>query len=200
MIAYIPECGDVGFLGYDKGFIPGAIGFFTTARGECKSKTSHQFQLLYYGHVIEALSRGVVVQPWSAREKEICRVKAHYIVFRPPTTLPQKENLHWAGMSLAGKHYGYGEIVLQAIDGFFQRIGLQRNGRPFFSKLGALNKRTMICSRVGNHCLHEAGILPQASLAWSPDDTFDEAVRRGWRIVAMDEKGADYWGLPQVKE
>jgi hypothetical protein len=197
---YIPECGDVGFLGYDKGFLPGAIGFFTTAKGECATKTSHQFQVLYYNNIVEALGAGVKVRSWNDRERDTSEHKAHYIIFRPPATLIEKEAIHVSGMSLNGRRYGFGEIVLQGIDGFFQRIGLQKNGRPVFSRLGALNPRTMICSRAGNYCLNKAGILPAASLAWSPDDTFDEAIRRGWLVVAMDENGADYWNLPQVKE
>lgn len=196
--AYRPLSGDVGFVGYDRGrIIPDAIRFFTRGKGESPTRAVHQFQVLMESEIVEALASGVVVKTWQKRKAECEADNAHYIIFRPKTAATQRLVIHSEGKGLRGCRYGFTEVLLQGLDGFLRKIGLLRERKPLFTKLGTLIPWTVICSRVGNICLHRVGILPHNALAWAPDDTFDWAVKH-WKIVAVGKQGLAYWGLAET--
>jgi hypothetical protein len=203
---YMAMCGDVGFVGRKSGksFISDVISELTTGVNESRSVAQHQFQVIKHGEILEAGSmrkRSVVIRPLSERFFECEDDGSHYVIFRPPTTEEQQEKIDTiARKKLNGKRYGYIELLLQVADGLLRKVGLLREGRPLFTRLGAIAPWTVICSGVSNWCLYAAKILPRRFLSLAPDGTFDEAIRRGWRMVAMDEDGADYWGLPQKQK
>lgn len=204
MSNYFPTCGDVGFVGYEHGygFITDAISYYSTGRGEAPTSADHQFQVLTCQHVLEAgygKGNSVALRSWGDRMRDCAKKGVHFIVFRPELTENQMHVINTTGRGIVGVRYGYAELLLQAIDGRLRKLGILKERRAFATKLGLLFGSTLICSGAGNTCLHAAGVLPKASLAWAPDDTFDEAVRRGWRIVAMDNNGAAYWG-PSTKK
>ena len=201
MSRYVPMCGDVGFVGYEQGygFIVDKISTMTTGAGESLTKADHQFQVIQDAQIIEAdaaiKKRRVVKRSVSLRLNQCSPPKVHYIIFRPPTCNFQRKLIHETALSLVGKRYGYLELALQAIDGRLRKLRLLREGFPLFTRLGGLAPWTVICSGASNRCLYEGKVLPRRFLYLAPDGTFDEAVSRGWEIVAQDENGAAYWGL-----
>jgi len=199
---YIPRCGDVGFAGYEGGIVPASIGYYSTGKGESATKAHHQFQVLRYERIIQALTRtGVIVELWPATKERIEDHKgAHYIIFRPPQMNWRKmDAIDDAAEKIKGRFYGFLEIPLQAMDGRLRKMGLLSEKRSFFAYLGALFPWTMICSGVGNYCLGKAWLMPKCSAYWPPDGTFDAVVRLGWEVVCVDEGGEVYWGLNTEK-
>ena len=202
------RCGDVGFVGYENGssFVTDAIGFMTTGEHEAETVADHQFQVLFFNEVLEALASlnngGVVVRSLDSRISACIVSGAHYIIFRPTNlTWFQRERIARRARKLNGKRYGYVELLLQTVDGWLRKKGWLKEGRPLFTRLGELIPWTVICSGAGNRCLYDGGVLPRRFLYLSPDGTYDEAIRRGWRVVAFDKNGASYWtGAPTQGE
>ena len=199
---YYPVCGDVGFVGHEFGasLLADGIGNITTSYKETPTKAHHQFQVIYTSAVVEALGRAnirrVISRQMGEVEAEIdADPKAHCIIFRPPVNELQKVTIDKIARRLIGYRYGYAEVALHVVDGLLRKVRLLRDRRPLFTRLGAIIPWTVICSGVGNHCLSAVGVLPRRFRYLDPDATFDEAVERGWRIVAMSKSSSDYWGL-----
>jgi len=199
---YVPKCGDVGFVGYEQGygFVVDRISDVTTGRNESLTKADHQFQVIEGAQIIEAdaaIKKRRVVKRLVVSRLDQCRPpKVHYIIFRPPTCKYTRGVIHETALNLVGKRYGYLEIILHAIDGRLRKWGWLKERFPLFTRLGGLAPWTVICSGASNRCLYEAKVLSRRFLYLAPDGTFDEAISRGWEVVAQDENGADYWCLP----
>jgi len=195
---YIPMSGDVGFVGYEQGYkyLTDRISWWTTGRGETPTKADHQFQVIGDFDVVESgygKKFRVTVRSWMERLEDCGEdERIHCIIFRPPMNLYQRDKINRVGREIDGYPYGFMEMPLQMGDGLLRKIGLLPERKPFFTMLSVVFPRTMICSGAGNYCLYRTGVLPHRALCWAPDDTFDEAVCRGWRIVAIDENGAAY--------
>jgi|GEM_PF-3824970 len=198
---YIPQCGDVGFVGYDPGeFVSDNIGKLTTGLRESPTVAHHQFQVLRMERCFEALMKaGVVVRSLEERFAACKTDRSHYIIFRPPMDVSKMNAIEKRAFELEGSRYGRIEIALQAIDGVLRKAGLLPEGVPLFTLLGALVPWTAICSGASNQCLYAGGVLPKRFLYLSPDGTYDEAIRLGWRVVAMDKNGASYWNEAQIQ-
>lgn len=194
---YIPVCGDVVFVGYPPGagVIADSIRKFTTGWGEEVTAAIHQVQVIEHKQVAEALiGQGVVIKAFQQWQDETENGNAHYIIFRPPTEPIQRFKIDARARKIEGHRYGYVEgAVLQAADGLLRKLCLLKEGFPLFTRLGALIPWTVICSGAGNQCLYAGKVLPKKFVYLSPDGTYDEAIRREWLNVAMDEEGASYW-------
>lgn len=202
MMEYVPECGDVGFVGYEDGdgFLSDGIIEMTTGKDEARTVAVHQFQVIAGGDIVEAdaVKFGrVIVRSWAERKADVeANKKAHFIIFRPNLNTYQKAAIEFYGRRMAGRLYGYAEGLLQAADGLLRKIGLLKERQPFFTFMGGIIPGTVICSGVGNELLARVKVLPWKSRFWAPDDTFDVAVEEEWPVVGMDQ-GSDafvYWG------
>jgi len=201
----IPECGDVGFVGREHGssLVSDAIDLMTTGEDEDATVAQHQFQVINYDRILEAgtsRKHGAIIRLLSERIADCLADNTHYIIFRPPAlTWWQRERIARRARKLNGKRYGYVEILLQGIDGGLRKKGWLREGRPLFTRLGALAPWTVICSGASNRCLYDGRVLPRRFLYLSPDGTYDEAIRRCWQVVAIDKNGASYWAGAKIQ-
>jgi hypothetical protein len=164
------EPGDI-FLTRGRGLVSRAIRFFTRRIGESRTKVNH------VGLVVEGgpLARAVVVE--ALREVERHRLAEAYggakdevAIFRPLGLSPAEiARVVAAAESYVGRRYGYGKIVLHALDWALQ-------GAYVFRRLGRMDDYP-ICSWLVAHAYAEAGVhFGVAPGAATPDDVWDHVT------------------------
>lgn len=180
--------GDI-FLTRGRGLISRAIRLFTRRIGESRTQVNHVGLIVAGGTpqtatAVEAL-RTVERHPL---EEAYGGAKDEVAVFRPRGLTPdQIQGIVRAAEAYVGRRYGYGKIVLHALDWVLQ-------GAYVFRRLGRMD-RYPICSWLVAHAYgtvgHHFGVDPGAA---TPDDIWDyvtshpeefERVRKLARIEAL---------------
>lgn len=175
------EPGDI-FLTRGRGFVSRAIRFFTRRIGESRTKVNH------VGLVVEGgpLERAVVVE--ALREVERHRLVEAYggaedevAIYRPLGLSPAEiARVVAAGEGYVGRRYGYGKIVLHALDWALQ-------GAYVFRRLGRMDDYP-ICSWLVAHAYAEAGVsFGVAPGAATPDDVWDHVTRHPAAFARVSE-------------
>jgi hypothetical protein len=173
------EPGDI-FLTRGTGFLGKAIRFFTRRIGESRTRVNHVGLVVQGG----SLSQAVVVE--ALRTVKRHRLFDEYggetdqvAVFRP-TRLARAEiqRVVAAANGYVGRSYGYGKIVLHALDWALQ-------GAYVFRRLGRMDAYP-ICSWLVAHAYGEVGVhFGVAAGAATPDDIWDHVneARNGFTRV-----------------
>lgn len=163
------------------------IATFTRHRGEDRTRATHQgIVWVHEGTctLIEAQMGGVKTVQIETKLLEMHGTGAVWWVVRPPMDSEDLAIVDDACEKLAtgGIKYGFSEILLQGVDGLLGFIA----GRDVIwaRKLGKLNKKRAICSKVGNLPLVQAELMPPDAVYWSPDGTDDYCADEGWEVVA----------------
>jgi hypothetical protein len=144
------------------------IRFGTQRRGESKSVVSHAGLILDgSGTLIEAIFAGVQIH-----ELERCyRGRDDLVSIWRPINISAEERQQICDRATAynGSTYGYGKIVLHALDGLLGKLGIP----PVFKRMGGLDDFP-ICSYLVAKSYAEVGLFfgVSAKLA-SPDDIWD---------------------------
>jgi hypothetical protein len=161
------QAGDI-FLTRGVGWLGSAIRFFTRHIGESRTKVNH------VGLVVEGGSLATAVGVEALRIVRRHRLMAEYggkkdqvAVFRP-TRLSEAElqRVVDAANAYVGRSYGYGKILLHALDWALQ-------GAYVFRRLGRMDDYP-ICSWLVAHAFGKVGIdFGVDSGAATPDDIWD---------------------------
>lgn len=166
------EPGDI-FLTRGSGFVSRAIRFFTRHIGESRTKVNHVGLVVQGGTLEEA----VIVE--AVRTVRRIRLSEAYggerdevAIYRPLRLSPPKlQHIVASASGYVGRSYGYGKIVLHALDWVLQ-------GAHVFRRLGRMDDYP-ICSWLVAHAYASAGVYfgvdPGAA---TPDDIWDYVTRR----------------------
>ena len=171
------RAGDV-FVVAGRGWLSGAIRFFTRKAGEAPTRASHVGLVVEDGtdpFVIEALGRGVTLRRFSEGPG-----RGRHAVYRAGWTPGQIALVVARATEDVGKPYGYVGIVTSALDWFL-------NGAYVFRRLTDKGRTGQFCSwSLWDWCeppFRDAGLRPfDAPRGCSPDDV-DDYVRRRWACV-----------------
>jgi cell wall-associated NlpC family hydrolase len=159
------------FLTRGVGFLSSAIRFFTRRIGESRTRVNHVGVVVGGGD----LQSAVVVEALRTVQRhrlidEYGGTRDRVAVFRP-TRLSQAEleRVVKAANDYVGHSYGYGKIVLHALDWVLQ-------GAYVFRRLGRMDDYP-ICSWLVAHAFGKAGVhFGVDAGAASPDDIWDYVV------------------------
>lgn len=145
-----------------RGWAPRLIRKLTRSPGEAPSRVTHCAIAVTSQHVVEALfPRGVVLRSYRAGQ-----------VYRP-RRLSEEERvrINQRARSHLGEPYGWGKIILHALDGLL--------GGIYFFRRAALVGRWPICSWIVADAYASEGYMfgvpPQAA---TPDDIADFVTKR----------------------
>lgn len=175
------EVGDVlHFQG--RGWLSGAVRFFSRGRKERASWASHSAMVLRVGEeieIIEALWK-TVIRPITAYKEK----KSRLLVCRKPGGIDeeQKQRMVKKAEYYEGKLYGFWEIAFHALDRlvnnayFFRRL-IKDDDYPICSWLVAYVYDRVLGYRFGTS--------PNAA---QPDDILDHCVDNDWEFVWADSK------------
>lgn len=166
------EPGDI-FLTRGNGFISRAIRFFTRHIGESRTKVNHVGLVVQGGTLGEAViveavrtvRRVKLIDAYGGERDEVA-------VFRPTRmSAAQLQHVVASASGYVGRSYGYGKIVLHALDWVLQ-------GAYVFRRLGRMDDYP-ICSWLVAHAYGSAGVYfgvdPGAA---TPDDIWDYVTKR----------------------
>jgi hypothetical protein len=159
--------GDI-FLTRGSGFLGRAIRFFTRHVGESRTRVNHVGLIVVGGSLREAVAvealrtvaRHRLVDEYGGTRDEVA-------VYRPRRLSRRElERVVAAAEGYVGRRYGYGKIVLHALDWALQ-------GAYVFRRLGRMD-RYPICSWLVAHAYGAAGVhFGVAPGAATPDDIWD---------------------------
>lgn len=171
--------GDI-FLTRGDGFVSRAIRFFTRRFGESRTKVNHVGIVVAGG----SLEQAVVVE--ALRKVERHRLVEKYggakdqiAVFRPARLAPADlARVVAAAESYVGRSYGYGKIVLHALDWALQ-------GAYVFRRLGRMDDYP-ICSWLVAHSYAKVGVhFGVEPGAATPDDVWDHVTSRPGEFIRL---------------
>jgi hypothetical protein len=173
--------GDI-FLTRGRGFVSRAIRFFSRRVGERRTKVNHVGLVVVDGSfhdaiVVEArrkVLRHRLGEAYGGKTDEVA-------VYRPVRLSPdQIRRAVKAGEDYVGRSYGYGKIVLHALDWALQ-------GAYVFRRLGRMDDYP-ICSWLVAHAYGKAGVnfgVPPG--AATPDDIWDHLVAHPGDFVSVGD-------------
>ena len=173
--------GDIVFT-HGNAFINRAIRFFTRRIGEGRSKVDHVALVVVGG----SLEQAVIVEALRTVERhrlvdEYGGLEHKLAIYRPTRLARDKiQGIVAKAESYVGRDYGYGKIVLHALDWVLQ-------GAYVFRRLGRMDDYP-ICSWLVAHAYGEAGVHfgvdPGAA---SPDDIWDYVTGQRGDFVRVRE-------------
>jgi hypothetical protein len=173
------EPGDI-FLTRGRGLVSRAIRFFTRRIGESRTKVNHVGLVVEGGRfasavIVEArreVERHRLVEAYGGADDEVA-------LYRPlGLSAEQRARVVAAAESYVGRRYGYGKIVLHALDWALQ-------GAYVFRRLGRMDDYP-ICSWLVAHAYAEAGVsFGVAAGAATPDDIWDHVTRHPGAFVRV---------------
>ena len=189
----MPECGDRVYT-----YVPGLFNrvqrFFVTHLGESRTRATHVGGVVRCGEVINA--------HWPAVRKDILREYLDQVeskggswcIVRDREPLTHAEETQWDFCMCRheGAVYSLPEIVGQALDGLVNKVSVPVFEREvtFFRRAADRLPDWVICSGLVAKVRVRIGRIPRSLRTASPDDLWDDEVRRmsivvsasaGWR-------------------
>jgi len=171
--------GDI-FLTRGRGFVSRAIRFFSRHIGESRTRVNH-VGLVVRGGTVES---AVVVEALRTVERhtlgdEYGHATDEIAVYRPTRLTPaQIQRIVSAADGYVGRSYGYGKIVLHALDWLLQ-------GAYVFRRLGQMDDYP-ICSWLVAHAYATVGVhFGVDEGAATPDDIWDHVSSHAGEFVRV---------------
>ncbi len=197
-MSLVPECGDRVYTA-----VPSMFNriqrYFVTYRGEEKTRATHVGGVVSKGEVVNAHWPKVRISDlMEYLERQVEGKGGAWCIVRDREPLTHGEQTQWdfAMRRHVGNQYSLPELVGQALDGFVNRVSIPWLGREctVFRRLSDRLPDWVICSGLVAKVRIMLGRISEDLRIASPDDLWDDEVRRAATVVAKSE------GWPELYE